>query len=85
LISNLGDEMSSSRIMLKLERHFEAWHKNPPAGFNPDYKPHARAMYAKTSSSMVDDGFYDNHTREECKVEWGKRYDVNMKEYEARL
>jgi hypothetical protein len=24
---------------------------------------------------MEADNFYTNHTREECKTEWGKRYD----------
>ena len=48
---------------------------HPPAPFNPDYDPGAAGRYEQVSRSMEADGFYDTHTREECAVEWGKRYD----------
>jgi hypothetical protein len=50
--------------------------KNPPSGFNPDYDPKAKERYAQTSVSMENDGFYSNHTREECRLEWRRRYDL---------
>ena len=49
--------------------------RNPPKGFNLDFDPKAKARYASVSKSMEDDDFYDCHTREECKIEWRKRYD----------
>ena len=48
---------------------------NPPAPFNPDFDPLAEERYAKVTASMQADDFYANHTREECKAEWGRRYD----------
>ena len=54
---------------------FTFWHNNQPKPFNPDYDPKAKARYAKVTESMEKDGFYDNHTRQECAAEWRKRYD----------
>jgi hypothetical protein len=56
----------------------EMWgflHNNKPAPFNPDFDPKASERFHKVSASMMDDNFYANHTREECKVEWRRRYD----------
>lgn len=50
--------------------------KNPPSGFNPDHDPKAKERYAQVSASMESDGFYSNHTREECRLEWRRRYDL---------
>lgn len=47
-----------------------------PAPFNPDFDPNAAARYTTVSESMEADGFYDANTREECSVEWRKRYDA---------
>jgi len=55
---------------------FDYEHKNPPPPFNPDFDPLAESRYEKVTSSMVDDNYYANHTREECKAEWAKRYDA---------
>ena len=52
----------------------EQW-RNPPMGFNPDFDPRAKKRYAQVTSSMEYDGFYNNHTREECRIEWKSRYD----------
>lgn len=49
---------------------------NPPAPFNPLYDPNAKDRYAAVTASMEADNFYATHTREECKVEWGRRYEA---------
>lgn len=49
--------------------------KNPPAPFNPLYDPEAKARYAAVTKSMEADDFYANHTREECRLEWRRRYE----------
>jgi hypothetical protein len=54
---------------------FDHEHKNPPAPFNPDFDPKAKERYANVTKSMEADDYYANHTREECRVEWAKRYD----------
>ena len=54
---------------------FTWYWRNPPPPFNPQYDPLAAARYAKVTASMEDDRFYDAHSREECRVEWGRRYD----------
>ena len=59
-----------------IEQHFAALHANPPAPFNPDYDPRAQGWRNQASDSMMQDGFYDNHTREECAAEWRRRYDA---------
>lgn len=51
-------------------------HDNPPEPFNPDADPKAGARYRKVTESMEADCFYAAHTREECKAEWGRRYDL---------
>lgn len=71
--------------MENLESYFEKLWKNPPEAFNPDYKYYATKLYAVVTASMEHSGYYDNHTREECGVEWRKRYDARMIEYEERM
>ena len=51
-------------------------HTAPPP-FNPHYDPSARKRYGRVTQSMEDDGYYDDHTREECSVEWKRRYDAH--------
>lgn len=58
------------------------WWKNGPGPLNPDYKPYASEVRRAVTNSMVSDEFYANHTREECRVEWQKRYDEEIKKYE---
>ena len=62
-------------VMTNYTIGFGYWHKNPPAPFNPLYDPGAKARYAAVTKSMEADGFYDNHTREECAAEWRRRYE----------
>jgi len=59
-----------------IAQHFAFHHANPPAPFNPDYNPNAKNWGNIASQSMMDDGFYANHSREECATEWRKRYDA---------
>lgn len=54
---------------------FDHQWKNPPAPFNPAFDPKARGRFETVSSSMERDGYYTGHTREECKVEWARRYE----------
>lgn len=49
--------------------------KSPPAPFNPKFDPKASARYEAVTKSMERDDFYADHTREECKVEWRRRYE----------
>ena len=58
-----------------LDKHFETLHNNPPMAFNPDYDPMAKTWSNLAVESMENDGFYDNHTRAECSIEYRKRYD----------
>ena len=48
---------------------------NPPPPFNQDFNPKAKQRYMDVTTSMEADGFYKNHTREECRIEWRHRYD----------
>jgi hypothetical protein len=61
---------------MRYNMNFDFEHANLPAPFNKRYDPKAGERYKLVSESMEDDGFYDSHTREECRVEWGKRYDI---------
>ena len=58
----------------KLEQTFEHLHNNPPSAFNPDYDPMAKKWSKLATQSMEKDGFYSNHSRSECAIEWRKRY-----------
>lgn len=51
-----------------------AW-KNPPAPFNSDFDPKAKDRFEAVTDSMERDGYYADHTREECKAEWRRRYE----------
>lgn len=47
-----------------------------PLPFNPAYRKAARQWAAQATDSMERDGYYDTHTREQCAVEWRRRYDA---------
>jgi hypothetical protein len=53
-------------------------HENPPPPFNPLYKPYAEKVGHAVAQSMSDEGFYSAHNREECAVEYRRRYDIEM-------
>ena len=53
----------------------DAW-KHPPAPFNPSFDPKAKERFEAVSKSMEADGYYADHTREECKEEWRRRYEL---------
>lgn len=57
--------------------------KNPPPPFNPVFDPKARDRYDRVTQSMVDDDFYANHTRQECKDEWARRYELEKEKDNA--
>lgn len=56
---------------------FENQWRNPPAPFNPLFDPGAKKRYERVTKSLERDNFYANHTREECKAEWGRRYEAD--------
>jgi hypothetical protein len=60
-------------------------HNNPPAPFNPEAKSYASEVWSKVAPSMEADGFYDAHTREECSVEFKRRYALAMEKFEKEL
>lgn len=69
--------------MTDAERYYNTLtglHNAAPPPFNPDYDPKAHKRYERVTKSMVDDGYYKNHTREECNQEWRKRYELFKKE-----
>jgi len=51
------------------------WHRNAPMPFNPAYDPGADARRSQITASMERDGYYTTHTREQCALEWRRRYD----------
>lgn len=61
--------------MTTLAAHFMEQHRNPPGPFNPNYNPNWKEIQKRVTSSMEADGFYDNHTREECSAEYRRRWD----------
>lgn len=65
-----------------LEDHFMFLHQNPPAPFNPDFDPKATERGHKAAQSMETDGYYQNHSRQECASEYRRRYD-RLKEGEV--
>jgi hypothetical protein len=69
----------------RYEASLMAQHDKAPATFNPQFDPKAKARSAQVSASMEADGFYDKHTREECKAEWRRRYDALKAQDEATL
>ena len=54
---------------------FTEYWRNPPPPFNPDYDPAAKDRYTRVTASMEADDYYSNHTREECRIEWARRYE----------
>ena len=74
--------MSKKKNTLTLGQFFQIQHDNPPPPFNEDFDPKAEERYRKVTESMQADDFYANHSREECKEEWRRRYD-ERKQYDV--
>lgn len=55
---------------------FEEHWRNPPDPFNPDYDPKAKGRYDEVTNGMKADNFYAGHSREECRLEWRRRYEA---------
>ena len=51
-------------------------HDNPPKPFNPLYDVRSLEWMSLTTLSMEKDGYYDNHTRDECQLEYRRRYEA---------
>ncbi|URC15146.1 hypothetical protein GD1_22 [Paraglaciecola Antarctic GD virus 1] len=47
---------------------FDYQHKNPPAPFNPDYRPYANDLTTDVINSLEAEGFYDKYTLAERKT-----------------
>ena len=62
----------------ELAGFFEALHNNPPKPFNPSFNPKASEISREVVKSMEADGFYTRHSREECSLEYRKRYDSRL-------
>ena len=57
---------------------------NPPAPFNPDYKPYAKKVSQQVVEELEKEGWYDNTTlkqRQDLNL-YAIRYAKKMKEYE---
>ena len=50
--------------------------QHPPPLFNSDFDPKAAQRFSDGTAGLEQDNFYAIHTREECKEEWRKRYEV---------
>jgi len=59
---------------------YNLW-KTGPGPLNPEYKSASSEVCGIVTASMDCDDFYYNHTREECSVEWIKRYEKEIKKY----
>lgn len=44
---------------------FDYAHKNPPAPFNPSYRPYADKLTTDVINSLEAEGFYDKYTLKE--------------------
>lgn len=55
-----------------------------PKPFNPDYNPLAIVAHQNTVKSLIADNFYENHTREECKLEFKVRCGIMLSKLEER-
>ena len=64
---------------MNIKAHFEALHNNPPAPVNPHYNPNAAIASIAVSEEMENEGYYTTHTREECRIEFARRYSVKIK------
>ena len=67
----------------RLVGHFEAFHKNPPQAFNPDFDPNAKEWSRIATESMERDDYYRRHSREQCRIEWRRRFDLAKLGYEV--
>lgn len=61
---------------MTLEKFFELLHNNPPPPFNPEFNANSVGWFREVAHSMEMEGFYDNHSREECSEEFRRRYDI---------
>lgn len=61
---------------MTLAEYFERLHNNPPPPFNPEFNPSSVDWFREVAHSMEMDGFYDGHSREECSIEFRRRYEI---------
>jgi hypothetical protein len=65
--------MSAATLSKALEQWFEHTHANPPASFNPSYCACAGKRLNAVTEAMEAEGYYNNHTREQCAAEIKRR------------
>jgi hypothetical protein len=63
---------------------FAYHHDNPPLPFNPEADPRSAERYRTVTESMESDDFYASHTREECRLEWKRRYEEQVERDNAQ-
>lgn len=61
---------------MTLEEYFERLHNNPPPPFNPEFNSNSVDWFREVVHSMEIDGFYDKQSREECSIEFRRRYEI---------
>lgn len=65
----------------KQAEDYDYWKNGPKSlqaimPLNPHFDPNAAKRSKEVTASMEADDFYSNHTREECKEEWARRYEA---------
>lgn len=70
--------MSETQIAW-VKRHYlpRAFFPEVPKHVAPTYDPKAKKRAEQVTASMEADDFYAGHSREECAVEWRRRYDLH--------
>lgn len=77
--------MRARKNVMSIGEHFKWLHDNPPPPFNPEYDPLSDSRFKRVTESLVTDGWYANHTREECRTEWRRRYEaLKAKDYPSK-
>jgi hypothetical protein len=70
---------------------FDYWHNNPPAPFNPDYRPYADSLTTDVVAALESDGVYDKYTLKErqdndfFRKKWAELKPAYEAEYQRRL
>jgi hypothetical protein len=61
---------------MTLEKYFERLHNNPLPPLNPEFNPNSVDWFREVAHSMEIDGLYDKQSREECSIEFRRRYEI---------
>lgn len=64
---------------------FDYQHRNPPAPFNPDFKPYASKALSIAVSQLEEEGFYEKYPTRQERIDTGliaQRYQQICEEFE---